>query len=241
MEEVARSQFGRWSQENFFRYASQNFDLDRLIDYQLESIPDTVEVVNPRWRQLDSEVRQKRSKQAKLKGEFGALTLKGEIEEDKVEKFLVRKTALRAEIEDLEAELETLKAKRRKHPRKITLGELPEGERFEGLSNRSKHFIDTIKIVAYRAETAVARVLAEKMHTDHRDEARGLARQIFQTEANLRPDSAAGTLSVEIHGLSTPRDDAALEHLCAELNETETIYPGTDLRLIFRKVSKTFP
>ena len=62
-----------------------------------------------------------------------------------------------------------------------------------------------------------------------------MARQIFQTEANLIPDPNAGSLTVEIHGLSTPRDDAALEHLCAEL--TETKYPGTDLRLIYRKVS----
>jgi len=55
------------------------------------------------------------------------------------------------------------------------------------------------------------------------------------TEANLRPDPEAGTLTVEIHSLSTPRDNTALEHLCAEL--IETIYPGTKLRLIYKKVS----
>jgi len=51
------------------------------------------------------------------------------------------------------------------------------------------------------------------------------------------PDSKAGTLTVEVHSLSTPRDNAALEHLCAELTDTETKYPGTDLRLIYKKVS----
>jgi len=48
------------------------------------------------------------------------------------------------------------------------------------------------------------------------------------TEANLRPDPEAGTLTVEIHSLSTPRDNVALENLCAELTETQTIYPGTN-------------
>jgi len=52
-----------------------------------------------------------------------------------------------------------------------------------------------------------------------------LARQIFKTEANSSR-STAKTLTVEIHGLSTPRDDVALDHLCAELTATETNYPA---------------
>jgi hypothetical protein len=39
----------------------------------------------------------------------------------------------------------------------------------------------------------------------------------------------------DISGLSTPRDNAALEHLCAELTANEKIYPGTELRLIYKK------
>jgi len=75
------------------------------------------------------------------------------------------------------------------------------------------------------------------MHAHHQDEAQGLAQQIMATEANLRPDPEAGTLTVEIDSLSTPRDNIALEHLYAELTETQTIYPGTKLRLIYKKVS----
>jgi len=234
---IARDQFGRWSQENFFHYAGQSFDLDRLIDYQLESVPDTVEVVNPRWRELDAQVRRERAVLARHKGQFAGLVLKEPIETQPVQEFLGRKQALQEQIQQQEARLEELKKKRREQERKIPVSQLPEAERFEQLSNRSKHFIDTIKIVAYRAETALVHTLREKIHAHHQDEARSLARQIFQTEANLIPDPQAKTLTVEIHGMSTPRDDAALEHLCAELTATETQYPGTDLRLIYRKVS----
>jgi len=59
-------------------------------------------------------------------------------------------------------------------------------------------------------------ILREKIQTHHPDDARSLARQIFKTEASRIPDSQARTLTVEIHGLSTPRDDLALEHLGAE-------------------------
>lgn len=234
---IARSQFGRWSQENFFRYAGQSFDIDRLIDYQLEAVPDTVEVVNPLWRELDGRVRKGSALLGQKKIQFSNLTLPGEIETDKVQDYLERKQRLQDEIQSQEAELAELKAQRREQKKKIPLSEIPEAERFQQLSNRSKHFIDTIKIIAYRAETALTQILREKISVHHRDEARVLARQIFQTEANLLPDPETGTLTVEIHALSTPRDNAALEHLCAELTETQTIYPGTDLRLIYKKVS----
>ena len=46
IESIAQEQFGRWSLENFFRYGRKSFNIDALVDYQLESIPDTVEVVN---------------------------------------------------------------------------------------------------------------------------------------------------------------------------------------------------
>ena len=88
------------------------------------------------------------------------------------------------------------------------------------------------------ARAGLTQILREKISVHHRDEARALARQIFQTEANLLPDPQAGTLTVEIHGLSTPRDDAALELLCAELTATESKYLGTDLSLIYKKVSR---
>jgi hypothetical protein len=221
-ESIARDQFGRWSQENFFHYAGCSFDLDRLIDYQLEAVPDTVEVVNPLWRQLDSQVRQERAVLARKQSDFAALILKGEIETNTVEDFLSRKEALREEIQQQVAGVEKLKEQRRQQDRKIPFSDLPKADRFEQLSHRSKHFIDTIKIVAYRAETALVHTLREKIQAHHQDDARSLARQIFKTEANLIPDPQAKTLTVEIHGLSTPRDDLALEHLCAELTATET-------------------
>jgi chromosome segregation ATPase len=212
-------------------------DLDRLIDYQLTTVPDTTRIVNPRWRQLDSKARKQAAQLAKIKARFGALTLEGEMREGEVEGFLEKKNALKTEIESKQQDLENLKNQRREESRKIAISELPEEERFQALNNRSKHFVDTLKIVAYRAETALAQILAETMHAHHRDEARGLAQQIMATEANLRPDPEAGTLTVEIHSLSTPRDNTALENLCAELTETQTIYPGTKLRLIYKKVS----
>ena len=124
---IARDQFGRWSQENFFHYAGRSFDLDRLIDYQLESVPDTVEVVNPRWRQLDGQVRRDAAALTRSKAVFGALSLKGDIESDKVLEVVSKKHKLQEEIEQQEAQLGELKRQRREQKRKLPLSGAPGG------------------------------------------------------------------------------------------------------------------
>ena len=73
-------------------------NIDALVDYQLASIPETTEVVNPAWRQLDGQVRKRAAELAKLKGEFASHTLQGVIEKDQVEPFLERKEQLIQQI-----------------------------------------------------------------------------------------------------------------------------------------------
>ena len=73
------------------------------------------------------------------------------------------------------------------------------------------------------------------------DDARTLIRQIFETEADLLPDAQNQTLTVRIHHLTQAAHDQVLEKLCVALNETQTIFPGTDLTLIFKIGSSQFP
>src|ERR1700693_4902975 len=53
---LAPALFSRWSQENFFRYMRQSYNLDGLVDYRTERIPDTVMVVNLTVSQIASHV-----------------------------------------------------------------------------------------------------------------------------------------------------------------------------------------
>jgi len=117
------------------------------------------------------------------------------------------------------------------------LKELPEAERFRQLRTTKKHFVDTIKLIAYRAETALVQVAREKLART--DDARALVRQVLSDPVDLCPDPAQRTLTVRLHRLSSGIHDAALAHLCAELTATETVFPGTDLRLIYEPVGAT--
>jgi len=69
------------------------------------------------------------------------------------------------------------------------------------------------------------------------DDARSLLRAIYNTEANILPDLQAKTLAVRLHPLANTSSDQAVRHLCAELNATEILFPGTELRLIYELVS----
>ena len=63
-----------------------------------------------------------------------------------------------------------------------------------------------------------------------------LVRQVFQSGVDLRPDPQNQTLTIRLHRLSTAAHDEALSHLCEELTATETVYPGTDLKIIYEVV-----
>ena len=229
---LAAAMFARWSQENFFKYAREHYNLDRLIDYRTEVISEPLQVVNPDYRHLDGQVRSATGKLTRRLANFAALTLDEPIDPEHVEPFIRRKAALQEEIETMQSALDTLKTQRKETPHHITIDELPEEARFLQLSTRSKQLIDTIKMIAYRAETAMANSLRE--HLARPDEARRLLTALYTTEADLLPDPQAGILTVRLHHSANAATDRAIEKLCEELNATDTVFPRTNLRLVLK-------
>ena len=152
-----------------------------------------------------------------------------------VEKYLREKAELQDRIVHMQTDLEQLKTRRKAVDRHITIGQLPEEVRFRRLSTQAKHFVDTIKMIAYRAETAMSHVVRE--HMTREEDARNLLRAIFNAEAYLLPNEEEGILKIRIHHLATHCNDETLRHLCVELNKTETKFPGTNLSLVYDLVS----
>jgi transposase len=224
--------FSRWSQENFFRYMMEHFALDALSEYGTEAIPGTTgPVVNPARRELDRQSRSVKSKLTQRQARFAALTLHPQAEESEITKWEREKGDLREEIEQLENELTVLKERMQSTPRHLDWDDLPEEEKFERLAPSRKRLTDTVKLVAYRAETALATIVREEL--SHADEARSLLRDLFRSDADIYPDEAAGVLEVRLHTLANPRSNRAIQHLLDHLNAAEFVYPGTTLRLTY--------
>ncbi|MES0447196.1 MAG: putative transposase [Desulfobacterales bacterium] len=231
---VAVAMFARWSQENFFRYMRQHFNIDALTSYSLDEIDDTELIVNPLYRDVDSEVRKQVGKLSRKKLELSNITLK-EIDPEEVEEYQQNKGELLDEITELSEEVEELKECRKNTPKHVTMGDLSEEDRFKQLATQSRDLIDTIKMIAYRAETTMANIVKETMR--HKDESRTLLQSIYTMEADLLPDKKNKVLRVQLHNPTNKVAVKAIVNLCKELNETKAFFPGTDMRLIYDLVS----
>lgn len=143
----------------------------------------------------------------------------------------LRKAELHEEMMLLETEIEKIKEEKKQTCKHIKWEDLPDDKRFYALSTSRKNLFETIKMIAYRAETAMAEQLTSK--TVSQAEARVLLRNLFVNDADIIPDEEKKLLRVVVHGAANPASNKAIARLLNLLNETETFYPGTELKLVF--------
>jgi hypothetical protein len=225
---VAGRMFSRWCQENFFGYMMQHYDLDGLVQYGSEEIPGTTQVVNPARRLLQKAVRDNVRRIRKLHAARGAATLRPDGED-----IEVRAEQLQ-DIQRLEADTAELRTKRHDTPKTVAISTLPESERPRQLVPLAKMLTDTVKMIAYRAETALVALLRSHLSKD--DEARALVRELFVSSADLEPNPRDNTLTVRIHRMASPAHDKAIGALLADLTQAAFRHPETGMRMIYELV-----
>lgn len=231
--QLAARMFSRWCQENFFNYMMQHFNIDVLLEYGVTEFPDTEKVINPTWRELN---RSRNSLQNKLRyrrARFAEMTMHPETEDQpkKYSKWLEKKAELLEEIQNSEYQLNELKAKLKKTSKHITWDQLDEEDKFLRLLPGRKRLMDTIRMIAYRAETAMVGLITGP--TVNSSDARCLLQGLFVTEADILPDPENEQLRIRVHSASTPAANRALLQLLEHLNSAEVKYPGTQMRLIY--------
>jgi hypothetical protein len=216
--QIASRMFARWCQENYFAYMMQHYDIDGLIEYGVQEIPGTTRIINPAWRALDAEIRQKRRVQQKHQ----VVLAQKQIKEKK--DIQPKAQALEA-IQELEMQLEELRAQRKAAPKKVPIDSLPEELRPTAVAPLSKQLCDAVKMIAYRAETALVGLLQRHLQTQ--DEARALVRRLFISSADIEPDNQANTLSIKVHRMASPAHDKAIAALLQDLSNQEFHHPET--------------
>ena len=221
---IAGRMFARWCQENFFAYMMQHFDIDGLIEYGTETLPGTLVTINPAWRTLDKEVKKTVQIERKLQAELAKLTM-GENNE------IQEKAESVEAIQAVQAELKSLRAERKATSRKVTIDSLSEALRPTQLLPLNKMLTDTVKMIAYRAETAIVSIL--KRYLNKEDEARALARELFVSSGDIEPDVSANTLTIRIHRMASPVHDRAIAGLLDELTRQEFCHPETGSKMIY--------
>ena len=209
----------------------ENFGLDRVIEHGTTPLPETTVIVNPARRRLEADLRRHRASLLRAQAQFGALALPAAPTAEQTDAFLTQGGKLREAIAAQTVQLEARKAQRAETPRKVTLKDLPAAERFAQLCPESKHFIDTIKMIAYRAETALVGLL--RPHLKKEEEARALIRELFVSSADFEPNAQENTLTIRIHRMASPAHDKAMASLLADLTQINFRHPETGMRLIY--------
>lgn len=230
-QRLAALLYARWSQENYFRYMREHFGLDALVEHGTEPMPDTAFTVNPAWRTVNAAIRRKQAEWRRVKAVLGAASLEKELSESAVSKFQLEQGQWKEQSDALETELTALKQQRKQLPHHVAVKDLPEESAFTRLRSERKFFLDTIKMIAYRAETSMVSIVREKLVRT--DDGRALLQQIFQTAIDLIPNPQEKTLTVRLHHLTQRAHDDVIRHLCDELNATQSEFPGTDYKLIY--------
>jgi hypothetical protein len=98
------------------------------------------------------------------------------------------------------------------------------------LETQVKLVTHAVRMSVYNAESVLARLLSPH-YSRADDEARALLREAFQLAGDLQVHD--DVLDVRLNPLSAPRRTRALAALCDHLTATQTVYPGTSLRLSF--------
>jgi hypothetical protein len=235
--ELAGRMFARWSQENFFRYLIQDYDFDKMISYGVESIDMDKIVVNPQYRKLTHQLKKLREKIGRIEAKFYPLVEQA-IEDDleNLPGITDRQMQYKQQIDILVKQEKEIVAERKKLQYKIPLAQMPEQTRYNKLKTESKILMNVIKMICYRAELSVAALLSPYL-ANANNEKRMCVKQIISANADLMPDYKNQTLNVKLYSLAANRYNKAVKKIIETLNQTQTIFPGATLRLVFETSS----
>jgi len=220
---VAWRIFHRWRQENYFKYAEEEFALDALVEYGAEEVSETTDRRNPQWLRLTRRLKESRADVARLQSELGQEAVANEeATRPTMRGFKIAHAGLREQIQKGEVQIERLLEQRKKMPKRIPATDLMT------LKTEKKLIADAIKMTAYQVETELLGMLQDH-YARVDEEGRTLLHAAFQSPARL--EVVDGELRVNIGSQSSPHRTAALAALCEQLDALAIPFPSTHLRL----------
>ena len=228
-EQVLWRMFNRWRQENFFKYMLEEFAIDGLVEYGCEGVDPKLERPNPVHHALTKEIENVhdrltvlQSRRCSLIGEVStAPETRGGFERFMPNLYDADK--LLGEIRGLGEHLQELEARRADTPERISAGDL------ERLKTERHQVATVFKVAAYNIETELVRMVAP-YYARTELEGRKLIAAAIRSSADL--EVRGNELRVTLAPQSSPHRSRAIAALCASLNNTAAVVPGTGLRLV---------
>ncbi|MFH1076991.1 MAG: helix-turn-helix domain-containing protein [Pseudomonadota bacterium] len=228
---IAYRMFERWRQENYFKYMTEEYALDALVDYDIEEDDLQRLVPNPKRKEINRERNKIKAEINELGQEYGLKALSNkEMERPTMRGFKIANSTIGRKIEELKHRELELKALYERMPARVPLKDTLDNQTAYRLRREKKHLTDLIKMVAYQAETDLLSLIrGEYARAD--DEGRTLIQSALKSSGDIEVNG--NELRITLNPLSSLHRSKAIKVLCEKLNTTNTIFPGTKLRLVY--------
>lgn len=225
---VAYRMFERWRQENFFKYLREEYALDALADHQAEPADPARTVPNPSFFRIGLKLSQARADLQRLSADYGLGALaNAEARRPTMRGFKIAASKSGRAVAAAQARIAALERRRARLPHRVPVAKVVNGQVVR-LSTERKHLTNCLKMVAYQAESDLARRVG-RHYRRAEDEGRTLVQSALASAADITV--ANDELRVTLAPLSSPHRSRAVAALCEELNAARTCFPGTKLRL----------
>jgi len=145
-----------------------------------------------------------------------------------VVRFEIAEEIIRKKINKTTDRIKKLKVRCESLPARVPLGDARKGQEAVKLSNERKHLTNVLKMVAYQIESDLVELIRPE-YKRVEDEGRTFIQTVLQDTADIEPK--VDQLRITLTPLSSPHRSRVLETLCDVLNKTNTLFPGTQLRM----------
>ena len=228
---LADKMFGRWTQENFFKYTHTEMDLDGLYTYLMEDGDGDRLVPNPKRKSLSAKVSALQKKRDGLVAEYGELAIANEEKRRKTMRgFKIANGTLGKEIRELDARIDNMTQECKSLPTKVPVNQTLKGAKIKKVHTETRRLLHCFRMLVYRAESAL-RELIRPHYKRWRHDGRTIVQSMLQSKGDIEVTETE--LRVALAPQSAPHRTRALRALCEELNTIDAKYPGSDLRMRF--------
>lgn len=228
---LARRMFGRWGQENFFKYMGDEADFDGLWTYAMENEDGDQQVPNPERKKLAAKLNKVKDRLQDLTCQYGERALGNEESRRRTMRgFKIANIDLTQELCQVTEELERMKQRHDSLPAMVPMRQALKGEKLKQVHVETRRLIHCFRIAVFRAESALRELLTPH-YQRWRQDGRTIIQSMLQSSGNLEVEP--GVLRVILAPQSAPHRSRALALLCEELNALGTRFPGSDLLLNF--------
>ncbi len=209
--------------------AEKRFTWHKAMDYQVEPDDPNRSVPNPVRKAVEKEIHTARVHLKKLRQSYGATAIDYFHGRSRtMAGFEIQEKKIRAAIDKTIDGIKKLKIRRAPLPARVPLVDARKGQELVKLSTERKHLTNILKMIAYQMESDLVELVRPR-YKRVEDEGRTLIQSALQDMADIEP--TVDQLRITLAPLSSPHRSRVLEALCELLNKTNTLFPGTQLRL----------